>query len=195
MASLLYFSSNSEKLKGTAIKHNHCIQIKKCRVDIVTMRSIVRGERCNIFACVRCVSLLALLAANEPLVSAVTERKVSEVKTANMLKRKHMLLYAFPANMNFIIYFPVCMCGKASLCRSKARKVFIPVFQCLCFYYTILNLLIFIFIHILFEHFFFIHSNFNLWSISNCMVHFSHSIYVLWFINGKWSVLEKSQTF
>ncbi len=107
MASLLYFSSNSEKLKGTSIKHNHCIQIKKkCRVDIVTMRSIVRGERCNIFACVRCVSLLALLAANEPLVSAVTERKVSEVKTANMLKRKHMLLYAFPANMHFIIFFP-----------------------------------------------------------------------------------------
>lgn len=116
------------------------------------MRSIVRGERCNIFACL-CVSLLALLAANEPLVSAVTEWKVSEAKTANMLKRKHMLLYAFPANMHFIIFFPMCMCGKASLCRSKARKVFIPVFQSRCFYYTILNLLIFIFIHILFEIF------------------------------------------
>lgn len=46
----------------------------------------MRGERCNIFACFRCVSLLALLAANEPLVSAVTEWKVSEAKTANMLK-------------------------------------------------------------------------------------------------------------
>lgn len=28
MASLLYFSSNAEKLKDTAIKHNHCLQIK-----------------------------------------------------------------------------------------------------------------------------------------------------------------------
>lgn len=32
------------------------------------------------------LSLLALLAANEPLVWAVTEWKVSEAKTANMLK-------------------------------------------------------------------------------------------------------------
>lgn len=131
--------------------------MKKCRVDIVTLRSIVRGDRCNIFACFRRVSLLALLAANEPLVSAVTEWKVSEAKTANMLKWKHMLLYAFPANMHFILFFPVCMCGKASLSRSETRKVrwsiysSISVPMCLLHY---IKTLIFLFIRILFEYIF-----------------------------------------
>lgn len=71
------------------------------------------------------VSLLALLAVNEPRVSAVTEWKVSDAKTATMLKWKHMLLYAFPANMHFIIFFLMCMCGKASRSRRNARNKYL----------------------------------------------------------------------